>query len=146
MENNVAGLKIYFSGSIRGGREDALVYRDLIDYLKTFGSVLTEHIGDPGLVDERHIPPCRIHERDMEWLVAADLVIAEVTTPSLGVGYELGRAVAMGKPVLCLYRRQEGKMLSGMISGSPGIVTVVYSEPEEARIWIEGFVKSVSTS
>jgi hypothetical protein len=146
MENNSGGIKIYFSGSIRGGREDALIYRDLISFLKKFGTVLTEHIGDPGLIDERHIPPCKIHDRDMEWLLAADMVIAEVTTPSLGVGYELGRAVALGKPVLCLYRRQEGKMLSGMISGSPGIVTVVYKDLDEARIWVEGFVKSASTS
>jgi len=73
------------------------------------------------------------------WLLPSD-------HPSLGVGYELGRAVALGKPVLCLYRRQEGKLLSGMISGSPGIVTVVYKDLDEARIWVEGFVKSASTS
>lgn len=36
-------------------------------------------------------------------------LVSEVTVPSLGVGYEIGRAVAMKKPVLCLYRPQEGK-------------------------------------
>lgn len=144
MGNNTGVLQIYFSGSIRGGREDAMIYQDLIGYLKTLGNVLTEHIGDPGLIDERHIPPCRIHERDMEWLVAADVVIAEVTTPSLGVGYELGRAVAMGKPIICLHRPLEGKMLSGMISGSPNILTVVYTDLDEARRWIEGFVRSMA--
>lgn len=38
-------------------------------------------------------------------------VVAEVTQPSLGVGYEIGRAVAMGKKILCLYRPQEGKSM-----------------------------------
>jgi len=35
-------------------------------------------------------------------------VVAEVTIPSLGVGYEIGRAVALGKRVLCLYRARDG--------------------------------------
>ena len=32
-----------------------------------------------------------------------------MTQASLGVGYEVGRAVAMNKKILCLYRPQEGK-------------------------------------
>ena len=36
-------------------------------------------------------------------------MVAEVTQASLGVGYEVGRAVAMNKKILCLYRPQEGK-------------------------------------
>ncbi len=134
-------IKIYFSGSIRGGRQDAQLYHELIGYLKGFGDVITEHIGNVDLVDESEIPPCKIHERDMAWLTESDVVIAEVTTPSLGVGYELGRAVEMGKPILVLYRRNEEKRLSGMISGSPSIITVVYGELDEAKIWIEGFIK-----
>ncbi len=135
-------MKIYFCGSIRGGRNDAQLYHDLIEYLKTFGKVLTEHIGRLDLVDEREIPPCQIHERDLTWLRSADKVIAEVTTPSVGVGYELGRAVEMGKPILALFRKSEDKLLSGMISGSPGIISVVYTDIEEAKIWINGFLKS----
>ena len=42
------------------------------------------------------------------WYVCAVLV-AEVTQPSLGVGYEIGRAVDMNKRILCLYRPQPGK-------------------------------------
>jgi hypothetical protein len=136
-------LKIYFSGSIRGGRNDAQVYNQLISYLKTLGNVLTEHIGDINLVDEREKPPCQIHDRDMTWLIASDVVIAEVTTPSLGVGYELGRAVEMGKPILCLYRKQDDKSVSGMISGSPGIITIVYETIEEAELWIGNFIANV---
>lgn len=138
-------LKIYFSGSIRGGRSDARVYHDLVEYLKTFGEVLTEHIGRLDLVDERELPPCQIHDRDMAWLKSADVIIAEVTTPSLGVGYELGRAVEMGKPIFCLYRKNDDKRLSGMISGSPGIVTVVYEDIDEAERWIAGFLASMTS-
>ena len=143
MGMNPEQLRIYFSGSIRGGRQDAQLYHDLIDYLKTFGNVLTEHIGRLDLVDEREIPPCQIHDRDMTWLKTSDVIIAEVTTPSLGVGYELGRAVEMGKPILSLFRKTDDKRLSGMISGSPGIVTVVYEDMEEARHWIAGFLAGI---
>jgi len=139
-ESGTEALKIYFSGSIRGGRADAQLYHDLIEFLKEYGTVLTEHIGRLDLVDEREIPPCQIHDRDMTWLRSADVIIAEVTTPSLGVGYELGRAVEMGKPILCLYRKQGDKSVSGMISGSPGIITVVYEELNEAIHWISGFI------
>ncbi|GAB1301119.1 2'-deoxynucleoside 5'-phosphate N-hydrolase 1 [Apodemus speciosus] len=59
-----------------------------------------------------------IHERDLAWLRQADVVVAEVTQPSLGVGYELGRAVALGKPILCLFRPQSGRVLSAMIRGA----------------------------
>ncbi|MFH0761910.1 MAG: nucleoside 2-deoxyribosyltransferase [Bacteroidota bacterium] len=142
MEGNKKELWIYFCGSIRGGRQDAKLYNDLIEFMKGFGNVLTEHIGRLDLVDERDTPPCQIHERDLTWLRSADLVIAEVSTPSLGVGYELGWAVEMGKPILCLFRKQEEKILSGMISGSPGIVAVVYESLEEAKRWIEGFIRN----
>lgn len=46
------------------------------------------------------------------------MVVAEVTQPSLGVGYELGRAIALNKPVLCLFRPQSGRVLSAMIRGA----------------------------
>lgn len=142
MENRGKELRIYFCGSIRGGRQDAQLYHYIIEFLKGFGNVLTEHIGRLDLVDEREIPPCQIHERDLTWLKSADVVIAEVTTTSTGVGYELGRAVEMGKPILCLFRKQEDKILSGMISGSPGIISVVYESLDEAKVWVEGFVKN----
>lgn len=37
------------------------------------------------------------------------VLVAEVTQPSLGVGYEIGRAIDLKKKVLCLYRPQSGK-------------------------------------
>ncbi|CAI9532062.1 unnamed protein product [Staurois parvus] len=59
-----------------------------------------------------------IHDRDVKWLQQADVVVAEVTQPSLGVGYELGRAVAMNKKILCLFRPSSGRVLSAMIRGA----------------------------
>lgn len=44
--------KIYFAGSIRGGRDDATLYHKIIETLKTYGQVFTEHVGDDVAVKE----------------------------------------------------------------------------------------------
>jgi len=80
----------------------------------------------------------------MAWLAQCDLVVAEVTTPSLGVGYELGWATALKKPVLCLYRFQPGRILSAMIAGSPMMRTVSYSSVNEAKTIITDFMDRVA--
>ena len=79
--------------------------------------------------------------RDMDWLKSADLVIAEVTTPSLGVGYELGIAEKLNIPVLCLYRKTTGKRLSAMISGNQKFKCQAYQTLDEAQIHINNFFK-----
>jgi len=137
------GMKIYFAGSIRGGRGDAPVYESMIAYLSDFGEVLTEHVGDISLLENGDDGPDDryIHDRDMAWLSRCDFVVAEVSTPSLGVGYELGYAVAMKKPVLCLHRSESERLLSAMIAGSPGIQTAVYDSIEEAKKILESFLK-----
>ncbi|MES2622888.1 MAG: nucleoside 2-deoxyribosyltransferase [Patescibacteria group bacterium] len=113
-------MKIYFAGSIRGGRDDQELYFGMIAELQKYATVLTEHIGnkDLGSFGEVQRTDTEIFVRDMDWVKEADLIVAEVTTPSLGVGYELGQSEALGKPVLCLYRETEGKRLSAMVSGN----------------------------
>lgn len=136
-------MKIYFAGSIRGGREDAGLYYQIIEYLKNFGEVLTEHVGDQTLSALGDDGPTDrlIHDRDLEWLQAADVLVAEVTTVSMGVGYEIGRAVEAGKPVLCLFRPETGKNLSAMIAGCPEIKLVCYETFEEGQMAISAFIE-----
>ena len=135
-------MKIYFAGSIRGGREDAALYLQIIEYLKTFGEVLTEHIGDPNLSHLGDDGPTDkyIHDRDLKWLQSSDVLIAEVTTVSMGVGYEIGRAVETSKKVLCLFRPESGKNLSAMITGCPNLDLVNYKNLQECKIAISEFL------
>ncbi|CAI8057982.1 2'-deoxynucleoside 5'-phosphate N-hydrolase 1 [Geodia barretti] len=104
-------LRIYFAGSIRGGRDDVQLYMKIIRLLQGYGTVLTEHVADErlGAYGEKQISDEEIHKRDFEWLSQSDVMVAEVTQPSLGVGYEIGRAVDMNKRILCLHRPQPGK-------------------------------------
>lgn len=134
-------MKIYFAGSIRGGREDAQLYLQIIEYLKTYGEVLTEHVGDPALTSAGDDGPTDkyIHDRDVEWLLSADILVAEVTTVSMGVGYEIGRAVAAGKKILCLFRPGSGKNISAMVSGCDDLTLENYTTMEEAKTAIQKF-------
>ncbi|MBN1906150.1 MAG: nucleoside 2-deoxyribosyltransferase [Deltaproteobacteria bacterium] len=140
-------LKIYFAGAIRGGRDDAHIYAEIISFLNGFGEVLTEHVGDQSLTEAGDDGPDDryIHDRDMVWLNQSDIVIAEVTNPSLGVGYELGSAVNMGKPILCLYRMDARQRLSAMISGSPDMKVAEYKSINEAEELIKVFINSVTS-
>ncbi len=119
----MAVRRIYFAGSIRGGRGDAQWYGEIIALLRGYGEVLTEHVASPGLTPagEESLSDREIHDRDLAWLAACDCVVAEATTASLGVGYEIARAVEWGKPVLCLFRPARGGALSAMIAGCPGV-------------------------
>ncbi|KAM7409165.1 hypothetical protein PAMA_002729 [Pampus argenteus] len=138
-------MKVYFCGSIRGGRDDVHVYRKIIQKLQNYGAVLTEHVSSPELTDRGEGAAAgdrAIHDRDMDWLGQSDLIVAEVTQPSLGVGYELGRAVDMKKRVLCLFRPSSGRSLSAMIRGADdGKLFVVrdYSEEEVENVLEEFF-------
>ena len=123
-------MKIYFAGSIRGGRDGAEIYSQIIEFLQGYGQVLTEHIGKNDLneMGESSLSDQEIHDRDMNWLIESDLMVAEVTNPSLGVGYEIGRAIEAKKKILCLYRESDNKRLSAMISGNKNIDKLYYKD------------------
>ncbi len=136
-------MKIYFSGSIRGGRNDQEIYREIIKELQSYGEVLTEHIGKAGLTSfgENNFTEEMVYARDMNWLAEADVVVAEVSTPSLGVGYEIGKAEDMKKPILCLYRREEGKRCSAMLMGNNYLTFEQYTDLENVKQFIQNFLK-----
>lgn len=110
--------KVYFAGSIRGGREDAELYGRVIRHIQKENIVLTEHIGDLSLSKLEGVEnnDVAIYEQDTAWLREADMVIAECTTPSLGVGYELAYAESHNIPVHIFYDRSRTR-LSAMLAG-----------------------------
>lgn len=110
--------KVYFAGSIRGGRIDAELYARIIRYIQKTDIVLTEHIGNPDLnLKEQGKRDVEIYEEDMAWLRESDVVIAECTCPSFGVGYELAYAEKIGKPCHIFYDRTKTH-LSAMLTGN----------------------------
>jgi len=141
-------MKIYFAGSIRAGREDVNIYSEIISDLRKYGEVLTEHVADTGLADkgEQNLSDKFIHDRDMDWLNQSDVLVAETTVPSLGVGYEIRYAVEKKKWVLCLYRPQKERSLSAMISGCSEITIGKYNRMEEVFEIINDFFREYQLS
>lgn len=123
--------KIYFAGSIRGGRIDAELYARMIRYMQKSAIVLTEHIGSPHLnLMEQGKRDMDIYDQDTAWLRESDVVIAECTCPSLGVGYELAFAEKLGKPCHIFYDRTKTQ-LSAMLTGNPYFTVHPYENEKE---------------
>lgn len=135
-------MNIYFACSITGGRDFESVYQAIVHALTENGhEVPTAHLAETGITSvEAVIHPNEVYERDVAWIRACDVLIAEVSMPSHGVGYEIGFALGIGKPVLALY--QDGRKVSKMISGNPDSSLTVksYQTTKDAIQTIEFFL------
>ena len=125
-------LKVYFAGSIRGGRVDADLYRRMIEYIQRNDVVLTEHVGKSNLnlIEQGRERDARIYYQDTAWLRESDVLIGEGTCPSLGVGYELAYAEARGIPCHIFYDRTKTQ-LSAMLTGNPYFHIHPYEREED---------------
>ena len=136
-------MNIYFSCSITGGRGDQPVYAALVDYLLERGhEVPTAILARPEVMaDEGVVKPEDVYERDVRWVNGCDALIAEVSTPSHGVGYEIALALSLGKPVLCVY--EEGRRVSKMLTGNqhPCMHLGTYRNVEECLALVEEFLE-----
>ena len=133
-------MKIYFAGAIRGGREDVALYLELVELLQAYGTVLTEHVAAEQLTSRGESSDDRmIHDRDLAWLKEANCLVAEVTTPSLGVGFEIAKATEWGIRVLCLFRPSAGRTLSALIAGSDRVTVREYQSTAEVDEILDDF-------
>jgi nucleoside 2-deoxyribosyltransferase len=114
-----AQLKIYFSGSISAGRQRQPLYAQMVQFLESFGvEVLSAHVAQAEVLDkEASLSAETIFLRDIAFIEICHGMIAEVSTPSLGVGYEIATALSLERPVLCLC--EEGIFLTRMLTGNP---------------------------
>ena len=124
--------KIYFAGSIRGGRVDADLYRRIIQFMQQTDTVLTEHVGSSNLIlnEQGRERDAHIYDQDTAWLRQSDLLIAECTCPSLGVGYELAYAEHHGIPCHIFYDKTKAQ-LSAMLTGNPYFHIHPYESEEQ---------------
>lgn len=137
-------MNIYFACSITGGREFESVYQTIANALaEDHHEVPTAHLAEAGVMAlEAVIDPFEVYSRDVTWIRASDALIAEVSAPSHGVGYEIGYALGLGKPVLALHHN--GRKVSKMISGNPDphLLVQSYDTPEHAVRLIREFLSS----
>ncbi len=138
-------MNIYFACSITGGREFESIYQEIVAALTKDGhEIPTSHLAKSEVVEnERLLTPRDVYERDVNWIKNCDVLVAEVSIPSHGVGYEIGFALNIGKPVLCLHHKE--RKVSKMITGNPDPALTVcsYSSIEEAVSQIHTFLQSL---
>ncbi len=141
-------MKIYFSGSMSGGRGQAHLYPPIIAHLQQYGEVLTEFVADPALtaLGDQSRTPEAIYHRDLKLVAQCHALVAEVTVPSFGVGVEVAEAGKLGKPVLALVQPKEGHRLSAMIAGDPNVTVAEYHSLAEAQRALDDYFGTLAST
>jgi len=119
-------VRVFLATPIRGVAERQEIYRLMYTHLVEMG---IEVEGAFWLSDERGLDDEEIYERDIAALERSDVLLAEVSSPSTGVGFEVAHALCRGIPVVCVHER--GVRLSAMIAGCPEVHLYEYSTPDE---------------
>jgi len=140
-------MNIYFACSITGGREDEPIYQQIVAALQADGhQVPTALLAGSDVIElEVIVDPVSVYIRDSGWIEGCDLLIAEVSTPSHGVGYEIGYALGLRKRVLCLHRA--GLPVSKMITGNrdPYLTVWEYADGSQAVHQLRTYLSEVNT-
>jgi nucleoside 2-deoxyribosyltransferase len=137
--------RVFFSCSMRGGysRVKQAELCKILDIIAELGlELISRHQTQANFMEiESRLTEQQIHDRDYRWLEEADLVIAEITNPSLGVGAEIADAMYLKIPVLAVYKREYDDQISAYIRGKPGVVCRAYSDHRELKEVIQEFVQ-----
>lgn len=136
-------MKIYVSGSIYGGTQKIDTYKILIEELEKYGEVLDKQIADPNTIEnEKYQRDEDIFKSLEKQLMMADILFAEVSIPSLGVGYELGFADKIGKKIIAIYDENYTKKVSTMIRGNKRIKLIPYKNIEDITKNLEKLLRN----
>ena len=121
-------MNIFFTGSIRGGRALQPQYALIVEELKKYGEVHSQFVQDEKLSQygETQLSDQEIFGREQLAVNESDIVIAEVTIPSLGVGHLISYASQLNKKIIALYYGEDTLKLSAMIKGDPHVEVYAY--------------------
>ena len=132
-------MRIYLACTVRGDRGGVLAGRAICERLQQHGhEVLTTHLlADDVEGAESQLTEEQVYRRDLDWLTSCDVLVAEASGSSYGVGFEvgfvLGRAHQTGQRVLLLYSTERRHAISRLIIGNcdPACTTVGYTSIDD---------------
>lgn len=144
-------MNVYLACTVRGDRAAIATVRFLADALERLGhTVLTRHLlADDADAEEGRLAERDVFARDLRWLESADVLIAEASGSSFGVGFEVGyvtgRAAATGQRVLLLYDAGRRGRISRLIAGNthPACTTYPYRDAAALLRVVEVFLAPV---
>ncbi len=131
-------MKFYFCGSMTFDRSKLYDYQKMIAKLKEFGSVLNEFVGEEKMKDTL---PLDEFNQDVANLKIADMLVADITVPSTGVGFEIGYFLRENKPMLLLYE-QDKPLPSSLVRGIEKSLVLSYKDIDDALVKIAEFVRN----
>jgi hypothetical protein len=136
-------MRIYLAAAMTHTGRDLGAIQALLQCLESEGhEVPTRHVSDPrGREVEGEISDAELARRDLGWVAGCDALVAEVSTPSHGVGVEVAAALAAGKRVLLAYRR--GTVVSRLLLGLPEVEILAYANTSEACEGVRAFLARV---
>jgi 2'-deoxynucleoside 5'-phosphate N-hydrolase len=138
-------MTIYLACTVRGDRSGVLAGRAICERLQHHGhEVLTTHLlADDVETAESRLTAADVYRRDLEWLSGCDVLVAEASGSSYGVGFEvgyvLGRARSSGQRVVLLYDAAKKDKISRLITGNcdANCETFAYSSLAELTEFID---------
>jgi 2'-deoxynucleoside 5'-phosphate N-hydrolase len=138
-------MRIYLACTVRGDRSGVKAGREIARHLQHRGhEILTTHLLADDVDDaEAAVTERDVFERDMEWLSQCEVLVAEASGSSFGVGFEvgyiLGRARESGQRVLLLYESARRASVSRLIVGNcdAACVTLGYESLDEVLAFLD---------
>ena len=132
-------MQIYLACTVRGDRGAVAGLRALVSTLESAGhTVCTKHLLDDNVdAAETALTERAVYERDVAWLEACDILVAEASGSSFGVGFEvgyvLGRSGRTEQRVILLYRGDRRDQISRLIAGNahPRCEVLTYENPDD---------------
>ena len=135
-------MNIYFSGSIYGGRQKLETYKKLVKELEKYGKILNPEVADDTIFeDEKKTSDKEIVETLLKKMDIADIIFAEITVPSLGVGYEIGYADKINKKIICIYDKTVTPKITTMLRGNDRLKIIPYTNINEIINNLENILK-----
>ena len=138
---------VYCAAPIKGDQKFHNYCLDIIKQVTSLGHTALSELNDefrPAVL----LTEAEIFSRDTKWIDKSEIVIAEVSGPSLGVGFEIAYSLYKKKiPVLALVHT-EAKDVSAMIIGCHSELLKIkkYSDTEELKKAVSGFIKNFVAS
>lgn len=123
-------MHLYYAHSIRWTHIDGeWTAIEVLDYLHSLGHTVSSE--EFYTQQNGNMSDTEIFSRDISMIQQSDLILANVTNPSLGVGYELGYAESLGKPIVCFYQSSLVSYVSAMVTWNPSFYTNGISNIQE---------------
>jgi len=132
---------IYCAGPIKGDTKFQGNYKDIVRIVESMEHTalaeFSSKIPSTMLLNDK-----QIYTRDKKWIDGSKIMIAEVSGPSLGVGFEISYALFVKKiPVLAVYD-EKAESVSSMILGcsEPNLQVKKYYNKEDLERTIRNFI------